>query len=111
MDEEIESHMRNETWKLIVTIKKKKDVSCKWIFKIKESISDAEPNKFKARLVLRGFTQREGIDFNEMFYLVVKHASIRVILALIAIQDMYLEQIDVKITFLHDELQEEIVME
>ncbi|KAH9782240.1 hypothetical protein KPL71_008811 [Citrus sinensis] len=111
MDEEIESLMKNGTWKLIVRPEKRKTVSFKWIFKVKEGISDAEPSRFKARLVARGFTQREGIDFNEIFSPVVKHASIRVILALVAIQDMYLEQMDVKTTFLHGELQEEIVME
>ncbi|KAH9717204.1 hypothetical protein KPL71_021739 [Citrus sinensis] len=79
MDEEIESLMKNETWKLIVRPEKMKTVSCKWIFKVKEYISNAEPS--------------------------------RVILALVAIQDMYLEQMDVKTTFLHGELQEEIVME
>ncbi|KAH9658076.1 Integrase catalytic domain-containing protein [Citrus sinensis] len=67
--------------------------------------------RFKARLVARGFTQREGIDFNEIFSPMVKHASIKVILTLVAIQDMYLEQMDVKTTFMHGELQEEIVME
>ncbi|KAH9686815.1 hypothetical protein KPL70_014523 [Citrus sinensis] len=69
------------------------------------------PKRFKAMLVARGFTQRERIDFNEIFSPVVKHASIRVILALVAIQDMYLEHMDIKTTFLHGELQEEIVME
>ena len=103
--------MKNGTWKLIVRLEKRKTVSCKWIFKVKEDISDAEPSRFKARLVARGFTQREGIDFHEIFSPVVKHASIRVILALVAIQDMYLEQMDVKTAFLHGELQEEIVME
>ena len=62
-------------------------------------------------LVARGFTQREGVDFTEVFSPVVRHASIRVILALVAVQDMHLKQMDVKIIFLHGELQEEIVME
>ena len=111
MDEEIESLMKNETWKLIARLEKRKTVSCKWIFKVKEGISDAKPSRFKAKLVARGFTQREGVGFNEIFSSIVKHASIRVILALVAIQNMYLEQMDVKTTFLHGELQEEIVME
>ena len=91
MDEEIESLIKNKTWKLIVRPEKRKTVSCKWIFKVKEGVSDAEPSRFKAWLVARGFTERERIDFNEIFSPVVKHASIRVILALVAIQDMYLE--------------------
>ncbi|KAH9672650.1 hypothetical protein KPL70_017818 [Citrus sinensis] len=53
----------------------------------------------------------EGIDFTEVFSPVVRHASIRVILALVAVQDMHLEQMDVKTAFLHGELQEEIVMQ
>ena len=56
MDEEVESLMKNETWKLIRKPEKKKDVSCKWIYKIKEGIPGAEPRRFKARLVARGFT-------------------------------------------------------
>ena len=91
MDEEVESLMKNETWKLIKKPEKKKVVSCKWIYKIKEGIPGAEPRRFKARLVARGFTQREGIDFTEVFSPVVRHASIRVILALVAVQDMHLE--------------------
>lgn len=66
---------------------------------------------FKARLMARGFTQREGIVFNEVFSLIVKHAFFRIILALIVVQDMYLEQMDAKSTFLHGELQEEIIMQ
>lgn len=111
MNEEIKSLLKNETWKLIVKPKKKKIVSYKWTFKVKEGISNAEPKRFKARLVVRGFIQREGIDFNEVFSPMARHASIRIILALVAVQDMYLEQIDVKTTFLHGELQEKVVME
>ncbi|KAH9681219.1 hypothetical protein KPL71_026889 [Citrus sinensis] len=111
MDEEVESLMKNEAWKLIKKPEKKKAASCKWIYKIKEGIPGPEPRRFKARLVARGFTQREGIDFTEVFSPVVRHASIRVILALVAVQDMHLEQMDVKTAFLHGGLQEEIVME
>ncbi|KAH9656842.1 Integrase catalytic domain-containing protein [Citrus sinensis] len=74
-------------------------------------IPGAEPRRFKARLVARGFTQNEEIDFTEVFSPVVRHASIRIILALVAVQDMHLEQMDVKIVFLRGELQEEIVMQ
>ena len=59
----------------------------------------------------RGFIQKEGIDFIELFSPVVRHASIRIILALVAVQDMHLEQMYVKTTFLHGELQEEIVIQ
>ena len=85
IDKEIESLMKNETWKLITRPEERKTISCKWIFKVKEGIYDAEPSRFKTRLVTRDFTQRARVDFNEIFSPVVKHASIRVILALVII--------------------------
>ncbi|KAH9697678.1 reverse transcriptase Ty1/copia-type domain-containing protein [Citrus sinensis] len=71
-------------------------------------INGSKPRRFKARLVAKGYTQQEGIDFKEVFSPVVKHASIRVILAITAMQDIELDQLDVKTTFLHGRLEEEI---
>lgn len=77
----------------------KKPLKCKWIYK-KECISRVEPARFKARLVVKGFEQREGIDFNEAFSPVVRHTSIRVMLAIVALFDLELEQLDIKTAFL-----------
>ena len=60
---------------------------------------------------MKGFSQKEGIDFNEIFSLVVRHTSIRVLLAFVALYDMELKQLDIKTAFLHRELEEEIYME
>jgi hypothetical protein len=65
----------------------KKPLKCKWIYKKKEGISRVELARFIARLVVKGFEQREGIDFNEVFCPVVRHTSIRVMLALLRIQE------------------------
>nr|GEX00454.1 retrovirus-related Pol polyprotein from transposon TNT 1-94 [Tanacetum cinerariifolium] len=64
-----------------------------------EGIEGAQNPRYKARLVAHGFTQRAGIDYNEVFSPVVRHASIRVILALTACKDYELEQLDVKTSF------------
>ncbi|GJT13377.1 retrotransposon protein, putative, ty1-copia subclass [Tanacetum coccineum] len=78
--------------------------------KIKEGIGGVQKPRYKARVVARGFTQRAGIDYNEVFSPVVRHTSIRVILSLNACEDYELEQLDVKTTFLHGNLEESIYM-
>uniref|UniRef100_A0A2N9HW07 CCHC-type domain-containing protein n=1 Tax=Fagus sylvatica TaxID=28930 RepID=A0A2N9HW07_FAGSY len=91
--------------------KGKKPIGCKWVFKKKEAVSEKEGERFKARLVAKGYSQRHGIDYDEVFSPVVRHTSIRAVLALVADQDLELEQLDVKTAFLHGNLEEEIFME
>ncbi|KAH9725257.1 hypothetical protein KPL70_007804 [Citrus sinensis] len=110
MDDEILSLHNNETWELVERPEKRRIVGCKWIFKIKEGLTSLELKRFKARLVANGYTQKEGVGFEEVFSPIVKHASIRVILSLTTVQDMELDQLDVKTAFLHGRLQGEIFM-
>lgn len=65
-----------------------------------------EPQKFKVRLVTKGLTQKEGINFTDVFSLVVRHSSLRILLAFIAMNNMHLEQINIKIDFLYAKLDE-----
>ena len=69
---------------------------------------DGGKKRYKARLVVKGFAQKKGIDFDEIFSPVVKMTSIRTILILVAIEYLHLEQLDVKLAFLHGDLEEEI---
>ena len=66
--------------------------------------------RFNARLVAKGYAQKKGIDYNEVFSSVMRHSSIRVLLALVTQFDLELAQLDVKTTFLHGELDEKIYM-
>ena len=110
MGDEMESLHKNQTWELVRLPTERKIITCKWIFKKKEGTSPTEGIKYKARVVARGFHQIEGVDYNEIFSPVVRHTSIRVLLAIVAHQDLELEQLDVKTAFLHGELEEEIYM-
>ncbi|KAL1540760.1 Retrovirus-related Pol polyprotein from transposon TNT 1-94 [Salvia divinorum] len=110
MGEEMESLWKNLTWELVKRPKRRKIVTCKWIFKKKEGTTPDEGVRYKARLVARGFMQKEGVDYNEIFSPVVRHTSIRVLLAMVAHHDLELEQLDVKTAFLHGMLEEDIYM-
>ncbi|KAK8934281.1 hypothetical protein KSP39_PZI015017 [Platanthera zijinensis] len=107
IEEEIESLHKNKTWELVYLPKGAKAISSKWIFR-KESTSGKDPWRYKAKFVAKGFAQRKGIDFDEIFSPVVKHCSIRLLLALVVLHDMKLEQLDVKTAFLHGILDEMI---
>ena len=88
----------------------KRAIGCKWVYKKKEAISEKEGEKFKACLVAKGYSQRKEVDYDEIFSSVVKHTSIRIVLGLVAHFDMQLEQMDVKTTFLHGDLEELVYM-
>lgn len=73
-------------------------------------IPGVEKDRFKARLVAKGYAQREGVDYHKIFAPVVMHVSIRILLTIVAQEDLELEQLDVKTAFLHRELAEKIYM-
>ncbi|GJR24069.1 retrovirus-related pol polyprotein from transposon TNT 1-94 [Tanacetum coccineum] len=108
MEEEVESLHKNKTWELVKLPKEKRVISCKGLFNVKDGIPGVESKRYKARYVVRGFDQRKGIDFNEVFSPIVRHTSIRVLLSVVALQDLELKQLDVKTAFLHGHLEEEI---
>ena len=110
MGDEIQSLEKNKTWILVTKPKGERVISCKWVLKRKPGILGVESARFKVRLVAKGYSQIEEIDYYEVFSLVVKHPSIRVILAIVAIQNLELKQLDVETTFIHGGLEEDILM-
>ena len=72
---------------------------------------DGRKKRYKTKFIIKGFAQKKGIDFDEIFSPVVKMTSIRTILSLVVVEYLHLEQLDVKITFLHGDLEEEIYMQ
>jgi hypothetical protein len=107
MEEEIKALNENQTWDLVPRPNEVKPISCKWVYKVKTR-PDGSIERYKARLVARGFSQQYGLDYEETFSLVAK---IRMLLALAACKSWKLWQMDVKNAFLHGELDKDIYME
>lgn len=109
MAEEFEALESNKTWRLVELPKDKKPIDCKWVFKIKRN-THTNAVRYKARLVVRGFSQRKGIDYDETYSPVVRHTSIRFLLAIAAKLGLRTRQLDVVTAFLNGELEEDIFM-
>ena len=105
----MDSITSNRVWDLIELPDGPRAIGCKWVYKTK-TVSLGNIERYKARLVIKGFTQREGIDCIETFSPISKKDSLCVIIALVAHFDLELYQMDVKTAFLSGELQEEVYM-
>ena len=105
----ISSCKDNKVWELIPLPKGAKPISCKWIFKTKQD-ANSNVERYKAYLVVKGFSTREGINFKYTFSLVSMKESCRTIMALVAHFDLKLHQMDVKTTFLNGDIDEIIYM-
>jgi hypothetical protein len=106
---EMRSFEHMSVYEVVPRPKGKNVVGSKWVFRIKRG-PDGAILKYKARVVAQGFTQIEGVDYDEMFAPVAKLASLRTILALAAKLDLEIHQMDVKSAYLNGELKEEIYM-
>jgi hypothetical protein len=86
--------MRNSTWHLVPLQQGRNVIDCKWVFKVKHKV-DGSLDRYKAHLVAKGFKQRLGIDYDDIFSPVVKPVTIRLVLFIAVLQGWSLRQLDV----------------
>ena len=110
MKEEISMIEKNHTWVLVDKPPHKDTIGVKWVYKTKQH-PDGSIQKYKARLVVKGYSQQFGVDYNETFAPVSRQDTIRAILALAAQRKWNIYQLDVKSAFLNGFLEEEIYIE
>jgi hypothetical protein len=89
MEDELKSMSTNDVWDLVEIHDGVKPVGCKWVFKIKCD-SKGNVDTFIARLIAKGYTQKEGVDYNETFSPMTKKDSFRIVMALVAHSDLEL---------------------
>jgi hypothetical protein len=98
MIEEYQSILKNDVWDVVPRPREKSVVSSKWIYKIKHA-ADRSIEKYKARFVAQGFSQKEGVDYEETFAPLTRYTSIRIVLAITAVMKWKIHQMDVKTDF------------
>lgn len=109
MDKELAALETNHTWELTELPPGKKPIGCKWVYKAKFK-ADGHLDKCKARLVGKGFNQQFGLDYTEVFSLVARHVTVRLLITIATVHSWPLDQIDVNNAFLHGFLKDDIYM-
>jgi len=105
MVEDMESLHKNDMWDLVELPNGRNPIGNKWVFK-KKLNEASQVEKFKARMVAKGYSQFEGVDFGEIFSHVAKLTFIRELKSLAATFDLEIEKMDVETIFLHGDLEE-----
>ena len=110
IESELQSLKENGVYEIVDRPKNRKVIGSRWVLRVKRG-ADGEIEKFKARVVAKGYSQREGIDYNETFSPTVRFESLRALFALAASQGMEMQQMDVTTAFLYAEIDGEVYME
>ena len=110
MVEEYASIMKNDVWEVVPRPEGKSVVTSRWLYKIKH-VADGSIEKYKACFVAQGFSQVEGVDYDERFAPVSRYTSIKVVISIAAEKGWKIHQIDVKTAFLNGLIEEEVYIE
>src|SRR5204862_4146133 len=112
MKDEMKALEKNNTFTIVPRPSNQQVIDCKWVYRVKE-LSDGTIERYKVRLVAKGFAQQPGYDFNmdELFAPVIRYESLRLLLAISAHYGWIPRQLDIKSAFLHGDLKELIYME
>nr|XP_016435629.1 PREDICTED: uncharacterized mitochondrial protein AtMg00810-like [Nicotiana tabacum] len=110
MQQEVKALEDNKTWDIVTLRAGKSTTGSTWVYKIKYK-SNREVKRFKARLVVKGYNQHEGLDYHETFSPAAKMVTVRSVIAVAASKDWKLYQIDVFNTFFQGDLYEEVYMD
>ncbi|KXJ71784.1 hypothetical protein RP20_CCG019713 [Aedes albopictus] len=110
MKEEYDALINNNTWTLTELPKGRSAIKCKWVYKTKHDAS-GKMDRYKARLVIKGYSQRKGVDYDETYSPVVRHSSLRYLFAMAAKYNLQVDQMDAITAFLQGDIEEEIYME
>ncbi|XP_051163516.1 uncharacterized protein LOC127282958 [Leptopilina boulardi] len=109
MDEEISSLSKNKTWDIVPAPEDRDIVTCKWIFKSKQN-QEGKTTRYKTRLVARGFSQKYGTDYDEVFAPVVRQTTFKILLAIAGQENLIIKHYDAKTAFLNGDLDQTIYM-
>ena len=106
--DEMDSLLGNQTLELTKLPVGKKVLHNKWVYRIKNEHDSSK--RYSARLAVKGFQQKKGIDYLEIFSPVVKMSIIRLVLGMVVAENLHLEQLNVKMAFVYGDLEEDIYM-
>ena len=109
MDAEIKALEANNTWTLTSLPLGKKPIGCKWVYRVKYK-SNGLVERYKARLIAKGFTQNKGSDYIDTFFPMAKMVSVKCVLVVVAVKGWFLRKLDVNNAFLHGDLHEKVFM-
>ncbi|KZV55553.1 hypothetical protein F511_23512 [Dorcoceras hygrometricum] len=110
MDEEIHAIVKNDTWELTSLPKNHQVIGVKWVYKAKKN-ANGEVERYKVRLVAKGYKQKHGVDYDEVFAPVARLETIRLLISLAAKYRWKIYQLDVKSAFLNGFLDEDVYIE